>query len=205
MPEARVDTIIRGGQVVTSTQVYDAAIAISGEKIVALGPENLLPPADKYIDAEGKLVLPGLIDSHVHLDGHDDYALGARAAAYAGLTTLIPFGTYDMEKEETLPAAVNRIREEVEASAVVDFGFHFILQNRPYILDGLRQAMEMGVKSYKMFMTYKKRPGRMCDDDLICQAMEQVAAGFGLNGAEAQAVSVTLLVFLVGLAGAAGR
>ena len=75
MPEARVDTIIRGGQVVTSTQVYDAAIALSGEKIVALGPENLLPPADKYIDAEGKLVLPGLIDSHVHLDGHDDYAL----------------------------------------------------------------------------------------------------------------------------------
>lgn len=180
MPEARVDTIVRGGQVVSSTQVYDAAIAIAGEKIVALGPENLLPPADNYIDAEGKLVLPGLIDSHVHLDGHDDYALGARAAAYAGLTTLIPFGTYDMEKEETLPAAVNRIREEIEASAVVDFGFHFILQNRPYILDGLRQAMEMGVKSYKMFMTYKKRPGRMCEDDFIFQAMESVAAGGGV-------------------------
>ncbi|PKB66102.1 MAG: hypothetical protein BZY81_08045 [SAR202 cluster bacterium Io17-Chloro-G4] len=180
MPEARVDTIVRGGQVVSSTQVYDAAIAIAGEKIVALGPENLLPPADNYIDAEGKLVLPGLIDSHVHLDGHDDYALGARAAAYAGLTTLIPFGTYDMEKEETLPAAVNRIREEIEASAVVDFGFHFILQNRPYILDGLRQAMEMGVKSYKMFMTYKKRPGRMCEDDFICQAMESVATGGGV-------------------------
>ncbi|MEE8291085.1 MAG: amidohydrolase family protein, partial [Candidatus Tectomicrobia bacterium] len=102
MSEARVDTIVRGGQVVTSSQVYDAAIAISGEKIVALGPEELLPPADKYIDAEGKLVLPGLIDCHVHLDGHDDYALGARAAAYAGLTTLIPFGTYSLEHDETL-------------------------------------------------------------------------------------------------------
>ena len=180
MPETRVDTIVRGGQVVTSTQIYDASIAIAGEKIVALGPEHLLPPADNYIEAEGKLVLPGLIDSHVHLDGHDDYALGARAAAYAGLTTLIPFGTYDTDKEETLPAAVNRIREEVEASAVVDFGFHFILQNRPYILKGLRQSMEMGVKSYKMFMTYKKRPGRMCDDDYICQAMESVAAGGGV-------------------------
>ena len=180
MPEPRVDTIIRGGQVVTSSQAFDASIAISGEKIVALGPEHLLPPADNYIDAEGKLVLPGLIDSHVHLDGHDDYALGAKMAAHAGVTTLLPFGTYDLESDETLPSAVHRIREEVNASAVVDFGFHFILQNRPYILEGLRQAMEMGVKSYKMFMTYKKRPGRMCDDDFICQAMDLVAAGGGV-------------------------
>ena len=63
---------------------------------------------------------------------------------------------------------------------MVDFGFHMILQNRPYILDGLRQAMEMEVKSYKMFMAYKKRPGRLCDDDYICQAMELVSAGGGV-------------------------
>ncbi len=180
MPDARVDTIVRGGQVVTSSQIYDAAIAISGEKIVALGPESLLPPADRYIDAEGKLVLPGLIDCHVHLDRIDDYALGSRAAAYAGLTTLIPFGNYDVEADEPLPAAIHRTREEVNAAALVDFGFHFILQNRPSILNGLRQAMELGVKSYKMFMTYKKRPYRMCDDDYICKTMEMVAAGGGL-------------------------
>ncbi|MBQ11435.1 MAG: hypothetical protein CMJ45_07795 [Planctomyces sp.] len=180
MPDARVDTIVRGGQVVTSSQVYDAAIAISGEKIVALGPESLLPPADRYIDAEGKLVLPGLIDCHVHLDRIDDYALGSRAAAYAGLTTLIPFGNYDVEADEPLPAAIHRTREEVNAAALVDFGFHFILQNRPSILNGLRQAMELGVKSYKMFMTYKKRPWRMCDDDYICNAMDLVASGGGV-------------------------
>ena len=67
--EARVDTIVRGGQVVTSSQVLDAAVAIQGEKIVAVAPEHLLPPADRVIDAEGKFVLPGLIDAHVHLDG----------------------------------------------------------------------------------------------------------------------------------------
>ncbi|MEC9237326.1 MAG: amidohydrolase family protein, partial [Chloroflexota bacterium] len=90
--DTHVDTIVRGGKVVTSSQVMDAAVAIKGEKIVAVGPEHLLPEATRYIDAEGKFVLPGLIDSHVHLDGHDDYALGALAAAHAGLTTLIPFG-----------------------------------------------------------------------------------------------------------------
>ena len=180
MPEARVDTIVRGGQIVTSSQVYEAALAIAGEKIVALGPEELLPPADSYIDAGGKFVLPGLIDCHVHLDGHDSYALGAQAAARAGLTALVPFGNYSLEGDETLPAAIHRTREEVEASAVLDFGFHFILQNRPSILEGLPQAMDMGVKSNKMFMTYKKRPGRMCDDDQICKAMELVAQGGGV-------------------------
>ena len=180
MADARVDTIIRGGQVVTSSQVYESAIAISGEKIAAIGPEHLLPPADNYIDAEGKFVLPGLIDAHVHLDGHDNYELGALAAARAGLTTLIPFGTYTLEGDETLPQAINRTKEQIDSTALVDFAFHFILQNRPSILNSLPEAMTMGVKSYKMFMTYKKRPGRMCDDDYICNAMDMVAQGGGV-------------------------
>ena len=175
-----VDTVIVGGQIVTSSQVYEASIAIDGEKIAAIGPENLLPPADNYIDASGMFVLPGLIDCHVHLDGHDNYALGSLAAAHAGLTTLVPFGTYNVEGDETLPQAINRSREEVERTAVTDFAFHFILQNRPNILTSLPEALDMGVKSYKMFMTYKKRPYRMCDDDYICQSMEMVARGGGV-------------------------
>ena len=126
MAAAHVDTIVRGGQVVTSSEVYEAAIAISGEKIVALGPEELLPPADTYIDASGKYVLPGLIDCHVHLDGHDNYAVGALAAAHAGLTTLVPFGTYDMAAGESLPDAIHRTREEIQRSAVVDFALSLI-------------------------------------------------------------------------------
>ena len=178
--DAHVDTVVVGGQIVTSSQVYEASIAIDGEKIAAIGPENLLPPADNYIDASGMFVLPGLIDCHVHLDGHDNYALGSLAAAHAGLTTLVPFGTYNLEGDETLPQAINRSREEVERTALTDFGFHFILQNRPNILDSLPEALDMGVKSYKMFMTYKKRPYRMCDDDYICQSMEMVARGGGV-------------------------
>ena len=125
MPANHVDTVIVGGQIVTSSQVYESSIAIAGEKIVAIGPEAYLPPADNYIDASGKFVLPGLIDSHVHLDGHDDYALGSRAAAHAGLTTLIPFGTYQLEGDETLPQATHRTRETVEQCALTDFAFHF--------------------------------------------------------------------------------
>ena len=178
--DRHVDTVVVGGQIVTSSQVYQASIAIDGEKIVAIGPENLLPPADTYIDASGMFVLPGLIDCHVHLDGHDNYALGSLAAAHAGLTTLVPFGTYNLEGDETLPEAIHRSREEVERTAVTDFAFHFILQNRPNILKTLPDALDLGVKSYKMFMTYKKRPYRMCDDDYICETMAMVARGGGV-------------------------
>ena len=59
MPAPTVDIIVHGGQVVTSSEAYEASIAIKGEKIVAIGPEDLLPPADRHIDASGKYVLPG--------------------------------------------------------------------------------------------------------------------------------------------------
>jgi dihydroorotase-like cyclic amidohydrolase len=91
MPAATVDTIVHGGQVVTSSEVYEASIAIRGERIVAIGPDDLLPPAAHDIDATGKYVLPGAIDCHVHLGGHDDYLTGGIAAAHGGLTTIIPF------------------------------------------------------------------------------------------------------------------
>ena len=180
MADIRVDTIIAGGKIVTSSEVFDAAIAISDEKIVAIGPDHLLPPADRYIDASGKFVLPGLIDCHVHLDRCDSYELGSIAAAHSGLTTLLPFGTYDVEAEETLPSAINRHREEIESTAVVDFAFHYILNNRPYILKSLPQALEMGVTSFKMFMSYKKNQIRMCTDDFICQVMETVSKAGGI-------------------------
>ena len=114
------------------------------------------------------------------LDRCDSYELGSIAAAHSGLTTLLPFGTYDVEAEESLPSAINRHREEIESTAVVDFAFHYILNNRPYILKSLPQALEMGVTSFKMFMSYKKNQIRMCTDDFICQVMETVSKGGGI-------------------------
>jgi dihydropyrimidinase len=153
MAAPTVDTVIRGGQVVTASEAYEASIAIRGDKIVAVGPDDLLPPAANDIDATGKYVLPGAIDCHVHLGGHDDYHVGGIAAAHAGLTTIIPFATYDLARRETLPQAIKRHNEEVGKVSVVDFAWHFILNNDPYIFDGLPEALNMGVSSYKMFMT----------------------------------------------------
>ena len=183
MPTPQVDTIVHGGQVVTSTDVYETSIAIKGGRISALGPRELLPPAESYIDASGKFVLPGAIDAHIHIDSLkcDDWQTAPAAAAHSGITSLVAFCIYDDLGGETLPAAINRAREEAEASSVLDFGFHFILHNQPYILEGLPEAFGMGVTSYKMFMTYKARKYRMCSDDFICQAMDIIARHGGIT------------------------
>ncbi len=179
MSSRRVDTIVRGGRVVTATDVFDAAVAITGDKIAAIGPESLLPPADRVIDAEGKYVLPGLIDCHLHIGPeYDDWKTAPLAAAHTGLTTLLPFVVYD--EGETLPKAVARLREEAGALSVLDFGFHFILNHEPHILAGIPDAFAMGVTSFKLFMTYKKRPKRMVSDEFIAKTMERLAALGGL-------------------------
>src|SRR5438128_6854367 len=167
----RVDTVVRVGRIVTASDVFEAAVAIKGDKIAAIGPEELLPPADRVIDAGGRYVLPGLIDCHLHVGPeYDDWKTAPLAAAQTGLTTLLPFVVYD--EGETLPKAVARLREEAQALSVLDFGFHFILNHEPHILSGLAEAFSMGVSSFKLFMTYKKRPKRMVSDEFIAKTMD---------------------------------
>src|SRR5262249_17918529 len=179
---ASVDLILHGGTVVTASDAYEASVAVQGEKIVAIGPASMLPEARRAIDVSGKLIFPGAIDCHVHLGPeYDDWRGGPIAAAHAGLTTLVGFGLVDDRAQETLPRAIGRLRDETGPQSVLDFGSHFILPNQPYVLDGIPEAIRLGVTSFKLFMTYKKRGNRMCSDDFICQAMERVGAHGGVT------------------------
>ena len=177
-----LDLVVAGGRVVTATAVLeDAAVGIRGGRIVAVAPVDDLPPAARTIDATGKIVFPGAIDCHVHLGPeYDDWRGGPLAAAHAGLTTLLGFVMADEGAREPLPKAVHRLREETAAQSVLDFGFHFILGNQPWILEGIPEAIGLGVSSFKLFMTYKKRKTRMCSDEMIAGAMELIAAHGGL-------------------------
>ena len=183
MTERPVDTVIAGGTLVTATETHQASLAIRGETIVAIGPPDRLPPATRTVDATGKLVLPGAIDCHVHLGGpeYDDYRVGPHIAARAGLTTLLVFGFYDAPGQEPLPDAVRRLQAEIAREAVLDVGLHLILSHQPHVLAGIPEAIRLGVTSFKLFMTYKKRPLRMCPDDFICRVMEVVARHGGLT------------------------
>jgi dihydropyrimidinase len=202
MTAPSVDLIIKGGQVVTSTDVIDTAVAVKDGVIAALGPERLLPPAERTIDATGKYVLPGLIDCHLHLGPeNDNWQTGPLAAARTGLTTLIPFVIY--EEGETLEQAFQRLKEEAEAASVLDFGFHMILNHDPHQLDGIPALVRQGVRSFKLFMTYKKRGRRMVSDEFICKVMERLAPLDGL--CQLHCESGDVIAYLEDKAIAAGR
>ena len=180
MTSAKVDTIIRGGTVVTGTSAFPSAIAIKGERIVGVGPEETLPPATSIIDAAGRYVLPGPIDVHTHFGSYDTWRTGSLGAAHGGITTVLNF--IANRPNETLPAAVARVQEEAGRDSVVDFGFHFILRNQIDLLRDIPKAVEQGVTSFKMFMTYKNWGSIWCPDSFICEAMEVI----GNCGAMAQ-------------------
>ncbi|NNC43802.1 MAG: amidohydrolase family protein, partial [Acidimicrobiia bacterium] len=94
-------TVIKGGTVVTSTEQMSADVLIDGEKVVALaapGSHDWEAGSDKVIDASGKLVIPGGIDVHTHMElpfggtnASDSFETGSRAAAWGGTTTIVDF------------------------------------------------------------------------------------------------------------------
>jgi dihydropyrimidinase len=160
-----VDTVIAGGTLVQPDGTIDASIAIDGEKIVALGAQSELPEAEQVVDATGKLVMPGAVDVHVHLDdmfSNDTYETASRAAVLGGTTTFIDFAwqawvseTSIFEEESTLLEGIERKQAKAEDS-LIDYSLHgAITREDRAVLDELPEIIERGVTSIKMFTAYE--------------------------------------------------
>lgn len=171
-------TLIKNGTVVTASDTFAADVWIEGGRIVALthpaGRERADSP-DQTIDATGKLVMPGGIDAHTHLDmpfggtnSIDDFESGTVAAAYGGTTTIIDFAI--QKKGGTLTEALDTWHAKAEGNAAIDYGFHMIATDvPPSQLDEMAKIVKEGVTSFKMFMAY---PGvLLLDDQSIFKAM----------------------------------
>src|SRR5579864_861869 len=90
----KADLVIKNGWVVTPEKIFQGGVAIADEKFVSIGADDSLPDAKEVIDANGKHILPGLIDGHVHfrepgLAYKEDWATGSAAAVCGGITTVI--------------------------------------------------------------------------------------------------------------------
>ena len=154
------DTVIRNGLVATACETMSADIGIRGGRVVALGQE--LARGRDEIDARGKLVLPGGVDAHCHLDQPmeglakmaDDFLTGTRSAACGGTTTVIPFAA--QEKGQSLRAAVADYHRRAEGKAHVDYAFHLIVSDpTPQVLnEELPALIREGYTSFKIYMTY---------------------------------------------------
>ena len=173
------DTIIKNGTVVTATDTYIADVAISDGKIEAVGANLRAENASKIIDASGKLVLPGGIDVHTHLDmpfggttSADDFETGTRAAAFGGTTTLIDFAI--QYKGQALRQAFDTWMSKAASKAVCDYAFHCIVTDvSGGQLSEMNDLVHEGVTSFKLFMAY---PGVfMLDDGSIFKALQNTA------------------------------
>lgn len=158
-----IETIIAGGTVVTGESTFEAAVAVDEGTIVGVGDEATFPAADRRVDAGGLLVLPGVVDPHVHLQGYnsiDTYETGTAAAAAGGVTSVVNFAwqgwreeTRDWDSDGTLTEAVERHRENA-ADALVDVSFHpVITREDASTFDELPELVEDGVTSFKLFTT----------------------------------------------------
>ncbi|WP_174803138.1 dihydropyrimidinase [Martelella limonii] len=154
------DTIIKGGTVVTASDTFKADIGIRAGRIAAIA--EALDDAATIIDAGGKLVMPGGIDSHVHISQPgapdvvmaEDFESGTIAAAFGGNTTVMPFCL--QQKGQTLREALKAYHAEADGRCHIDVSFHLILTDpNPGVLgQELPALVEEGYTSLKVFMTY---------------------------------------------------
>ena len=155
------DTIIRGGRVSTASDTFDSDIAIRDGKIAALGHD--LGEAEEVIDASGLWVLPGGIDSHVHISQPsgegivmaDDFETATRSAVIGGNTMLLPFCL--QERGDSLRQAVTDYHAKAEGACYTDVSFHLIITDpTPSVLgQELPALVADGYTSFKVFMTYE--------------------------------------------------
>lgn len=154
------DLVIRNGQIATAADQFIGDIGIIDGKIVALA--ELLGSGAQEIDASGKLITPGGVDAHCHMDQPmpdglkmaDDFATGTLSAACGGTTTVIPFAA--QEKGQSLKAAVADYHDRSKGKAVIDYAFHLIVTDPTdkVLTEELPQLIREGCTSFKIYTTY---------------------------------------------------
>src|SRR5678816_2439959 len=123
-----MSVLIKNGRIITADADQVADIFIDGETIQAIG-KDISIKVDKEIDASGKLVFPGGIDPHVHLDmpfmgtfSSDNYETGTRAALFGGTTMVIDF---ILQKQGSpLRSALAEWKKRSDNNCVGDYSFH---------------------------------------------------------------------------------
>ncbi len=180
-----LDLIVNNAKIVTESQVFDGSIGIQGDKIAHISG-TIEEGANRVIDAKGKLLLPGLIDGHTHMEmpfmgtvSSDDFYQGTVAAACGGVTTIVDFAV--QPRGGTILDTYDMWRKKADPKVCVDYALHMIIRdfnetNRKQI----RNLIEEGVTSFKLFMAYKKE--LYLDDGAIYSIMDEVVKYGGLVG-----------------------
>lgn len=170
--------LIRGGTVVGPQSARVADVLLSGGRIAAVGTLEAGPRVE-VVDAAGKLVIPGAVDAHTHMDmevgaarSSDDFSTGTIAAACGGTTTILDFAT--AYRGETVAQGLAAWHAKAAGKALVDYGFHMSLTELTRPADDIVAEMgEAGITSFKLYMTYPER--LMVSDRVIGEVLRAAA------------------------------
>jgi len=155
------DLVVRNGTVVTASDRTDCDVGIRDGKIVAL--MKGLPRAPQEIDAAGRLVLPGGVEAHCHIEQSsslgiqtsDDFESGSISAAFGGNTTIMPFAA--QHKGQSLLDVVADYEGRAAAKSVIDYSYHLIVSdaNEDVLHNQLPKLIKKGLTSFKVYTTYE--------------------------------------------------
>lgn len=177
-------TLLKGGRVVSGTEVKEADVLIDGSKIVQVG-RNLPAEGAEVVDVSGRLLFPGFIDAHTHFDlavagtvTADDFETGTKAAVSGGTTTVVDFAT--QYRGETLQEALDNWHKKADDRCFCNYGFHLAISEfNEEISRELAQVTADGVTSFKLYMIYDDN---MLDDGSIYQVLKRLKELGGIAG-----------------------
>jgi len=159
------DRVVRNGRVVTAESTFDADLVVDDGKIVGLVSPGTSIEATDVVDASGLLVMPGVVDPHVHVaepNNIDTFEHGSRAAALGGVTTFITFAWQAWAGDQSPWDEPGSLREGVERQltagedSVVDYGLHATLSREDEAaFDEFPSLVSDGLTSFKMFTAYE--------------------------------------------------
>ena len=168
--------VIKGGMVCTADRTWKADVLIEGEIIKQIG-EDLV--GDEYIDAEGAYVIPGGIDPHTHLEmpfmgttAAETFETGTWAAAVGGTTMIVDFCLPGADG--SIKNAINEWHRKSAPQICSDIGYHMAITGwNENVFDEMKDAVDMGVNSFKHFMAYKG--ALMVEDDEMFASFQRCA------------------------------
>lgn len=158
---ATFDLIVKGGKAVNADSVFFADIGVKDGKIACIGAE--LQDAETVYDAKGKLVIPGGIDIHTHIDAPingshtlDDWYQGTVSAACGGVTCVVDYPM--QEKGLTLRGILDKWSKKAAGSAVIDYSFSPVITDRSEeAFEDLPRLIDEGFPTWKVYMAYWHR------------------------------------------------
>src|ERR1043165_4087637 len=176
--------MIKNGRIITATDDYVADVFIDGETVAAIG-RNLPMKADREIDARGKLVIPGAIDPHVHMElpfggtvSSDELKTGTIAAAFGGTTTIIDFAI--QYKGKTFKETLDDWDSRAGPKCAIDYSYHLaVTEYEPRHRKEFAEVVERGITTFKIFLAY---PGVfMIDDTTMFRVMQSAGEAGGMT------------------------